>query len=630
MKRIKSLKITGSSFFVDTTLTFSDKLSCIMGGRGTGKSTLLHFLTAALEVDSEGNDTTYNILKNNLKNGEIRLVIEGDDGKTYEIIKTIGDEPQPYIVPSNHHIPIDQISEQIKCDIYPALKIEDIGRNSTDRLRLIDKMISTEVIEFKGKVREVQHLLTQNAQSIRNENAKFSQLSETIKNYSTVEEELKTHKENQPEDIIKKEQEEFEAADQKEKTRNAEKRYVKRIKDKLSELAEGQSQIEDDVSGFVSTNSDTARFTNKDLLGAIRDEMSKSLSLIISNSQKAKATISNAIEAIAAVQKKLKVKHDQQENDFVQLKLKFEIHWDYYNKYITVSKKVEEKSVLKKELQEIEKNRKALKVVRGNQIKILNSLKQEIFLKRKEKIDLLNDQFGGDIRITIGFGGITDQYEELLRNGLRGSNMKYNILIPSIVSNFTPDRLATIIHEKDEESLKQIPGIDEERSKAIITALHETEYIYKIESLYNEDLPEFLLKIDAKEKKDAIKKDYYKKTDELSTGQRCTAVLPVIFAVSTNPLLIDQPEDNLDNKYISEAIHKIIRDQKTRRQLIFITHNPNIPVLSNAETNIFLSYGDGKSKIEKQGTITDVQDRILGLLEGGREAFNTRKELYGE
>ena len=71
------------------------------------------------------------------------------------------------------------------------------------------------------------------------------------------------------------------------------------------------------------------------------------------------------------------------------------------------------------------------------------------------------------------------------------------------------------------------------------------EDIYEIENFYCEDLPEFFLKVDSKGKKDMNAREYYKKTDELSTGQRCTTVLPIVFAVSNNPLLIDQPEEQL-------------------------------------------------------------------------------------
>ncbi|MBK8872388.1 MAG: hypothetical protein IPN13_00160 [Bacteroidetes bacterium] len=258
----------------------------------------------------------------------------------------------------------------------------------------------------------------------------------------------------------------------------------------------------------------------------------------------------------------------------------------------------------------------------------MNDKKKELFTLRKNIVNELNTELEGSIKITLTYGGITDEYETHLRNALKGSNLRYNAIIPYIVQNLSPDRFATTIHERDFETLKNVAQIDEERSNAIIDALHESEQIYEIESLYSEDLPEFFLKVDAKGSKDNKAKEHYKKSDELSTGQRCTTVLPIIFAVSDNPLLIDQPEDNLDNKYITDAIHKIIREQKEKRQLIFITHNPNIPVMSDSEKNAFLNYDDKKSKIDTQGSIEDVKESILNLLEGGEEAFERRNKLY--
>ncbi|MDZ7690681.1 MAG: hypothetical protein U5K69_06025 [Balneolaceae bacterium] len=91
-------------------------------------------------------------------------------------------------------------------------------------------------------------------------------------------------------------------------------------------------------------------------------------------------------------------------------------------------------------------------------------------------------------------------------------------------------------------------------------------------------------------KEEGNEPEQYKNSEQLSMGQRCTTVLPIIFAVSENPLIIDQPEDNLDNEYISDTIREIIKEQKENRQLIFVTHNPNIPVLSNAEYNVFFKF----------------------------------------
>ncbi|NQU20409.1 MAG: hypothetical protein HQ567_03935, partial [Candidatus Nealsonbacteria bacterium] len=120
----------------------------------------------------------------------------------------------------------------------------------------------------------------------------------------------------------------------------------------------------------------------------------------------------------------------------------------------------------------------------------------------------------------------------------------------------------------------------------------------------------------------------YKESMSLSTGQKCTAILPILLMDSQNPLLVDQPEDNLDNGFIYGTIVDNVCRIKAQRQLIFVTHNPNIPVLGDAE-RVFVLKSDGRcgQKI-KEGSVDRCKDQIVALLEGGEEAFKQRKERY--
>ncbi len=119
-----------------------------------------------------------------------------------------------------------------------------------------------------------------------------------------------------------------------------------------------------------------------------------------------------------------------------------------------------------------------------------------------------------------------------------------------------------------------------------------------------------------------------KETGELSTGQKCTTILPILLMDSDNPLMIDQPEDNLDNSFVFEAIVGRIGEIKQRRQLIFVTHNPNIPVLGDAD-KVFVLNSDGRTARKiNEGTVDHCKDHIVTLLEGGESAFKRRKERY--
>ena len=125
--------------------------------------------------------------------------------------------------------------------------------------------------------------------------------------------------------------------------------------------------------------------------------------------------------------------------------------------------------------------------------------------------------------------------------------------------------------------------------------------------------------------------------DELSTGQKATAVLLLLLLESDAPLIVDQPEDDLDNRFITEGVVPRIREEKRRRQFIFATHNANIPVLGDAELILGLTPSGeaegGRASIrpEHVGSIDApaVRELVEDILEGGKDAFETRRRKYG-
>ena len=123
----------------------------------------------------------------------------------------------------------------------------------------------------------------------------------------------------------------------------------------------------------------------------------------------------------------------------------------------------------------------------------------------------------------------------------------------------------------------------------------------------------------------------------LSAGQKATAVLLLLLLDADAPLVVDQPEDDLDNRFITEGIVPRMRDGKQRRQFVFSTHNANIPVLGDAELILGLTPsgeaegGRAKIKLEHRGSIDvgPVRALVEELLEGGEEAFKRRRRKYG-
>jgi hypothetical protein len=120
---------------------------------------------------------------------------------------------------------------------------------------------------------------------------------------------------------------------------------------------------------------------------------------------------------------------------------------------------------------------------------------------------------------------------------------------------------------------------------------------------------------------------------ELSKGQRATALLLLLLGASTAPLVIDQPEDDLDNRFIYDGVVGHLRKLKGVRQIIASTHNANVPVLGDAELIVALE-GDGqhgKPVADGIGSLDDaaIRGHAENILEGGPAAFNARQHLYG-
>ncbi|CAN7527214.1 hypothetical protein LJR044_003744 [Microbacterium foliorum] len=124
----------------------------------------------------------------------------------------------------------------------------------------------------------------------------------------------------------------------------------------------------------------------------------------------------------------------------------------------------------------------------------------------------------------------------------------------------------------------------------------------------------------------------WRRLEDLSKGQRATALLLLLLGASMSPLVIDQPEDDLDNRFVYDGVVQKLRSLKGTRQLIVSTHNANVPVLGDAELIVTLEADGqhGRTVADGVGSLDDPKVRKYAedLLEGGRTAFDARKRLY--
>lgn len=127
-----------------------------------------------------------------------------------------------------------------------------------------------------------------------------------------------------------------------------------------------------------------------------------------------------------------------------------------------------------------------------------------------------------------------------------------------------------------------------------------------------------------------------KNIEELSLGQKVVAILTFIinygkYSNDGTPLIIDQPEDNLDNQYIYKTLVKSLQKIKNQRQVIIVTHNSTLVINTGAEQIIVLETRDGfHSHLKAQGYTGNkkIIEHIINYLEGGNEAFQRKIKEY--
>jgi energy-coupling factor transporter ATP-binding protein EcfA2 len=148
--------------------------------------------------------------------------------------------------------------------------------------------------------------------------------------------------------------------------------------------------------------------------------------------------------------------------------------------------------------------------------------------------------------------------------------------------------------------------------------------------------PEFADHIQAWFSEDDLRIEYHREgrwhpISQGSQGQRSAALLAFLLAFGEEPIVLDQPEDDLDNHLIYDLIVRQIRENKLRRQLIIITHNPNVVVNGDAELVHVMEFGRGQCYVQQSGALQEIELRneVCKVMEGGHEAFSRRWKRLG-
>ena len=236
----------------------------------------------------------------------------------------------------------------------------------------------------------------------------------------------------------------------------------------------------------------------------------------------------------------------------------------------------------------------------------------------------LNKRLEGQIRVDFEPARIREPLKAFLIDcHLDGIGDKRLSWIDAVDSLSVPDLVAAIREGSDALQARfKKAGMQKQAADAIASL--PTAKLRELEELELPERLELMLNV-------ARDGENFREVARLSTGQQCTAILHLLLLDNPDPLIIDQPEDNLDNAFIADHIVSELRANKTKRQFIFATHNANIPVFGDAEWIGVLHEEDGRAKLQDSGSIDapEVKELAANILEGGKEAFTRRREKYG-
>lgn len=240
------------------------------------------------------------------------------------------------------------------------------------------------------------------------------------------------------------------------------------------------------------------------------------------------------------------------------------------------------------------------------------------YVKKYNYIDFLIDLFSNKYSKINGRLNLLNYSNG--RNNLIGFNQK--------------DAITQVEKELKQLTIEDIPFIFQ-LLKDILSVNYKREVLESITSWF-EVFDEYTLKFNIN-KKESSKQELplMKDIEEMSLGQRVAAILSFIFNYGkftndSSPLIIDQPEDNLDNQYIYKNLVESLKHIKNNRQVIIVTHNSTIVTNAETEQVVVLNSNNKNGWVEKLGYPTDpkVTKLILNYLEGGIDSFKHKMESY--
>lgn len=249
----------------------------------------------------------------------------------------------------------------------------------------------------------------------------------------------------------------------------------------------------------------------------------------------------------------------------------------------------------------------------------LENARAKKFKMRETIAANINSALGPRIRVRITRAGQHDLYAAAVADVLRGSGLRYGELAPTLAKSVSPRELLEAAESNNCELIADAAHVSRDRAARALAQIRDGALGELATIPVEDDVSLHLL--DGQD---------YKEIDQLSTGQRCTVILPLVLCHTDRVLIVDQPEDHIDNAFIADTLIRSILTRDKSSQIIFSTHNANIPVLGNADSVLHLGSDGHRGYKVTQAPLEDseIVSSISTVMEGGAEAFERRASFY--
>ena len=603
-------------------LRFNECLNVLVGGRGAGKSTLIESLRYAFDLPPKGDEarrTHESMLKSVLGQGASILVLVRSpypSPQYYLIERIYGSRPR--VRDQNGEL-LERVTPHSvlgSIEVYGQHEISELTR-FPEKLAELLRRFTEPATDGTAAKRQLKEELERSRASITAETAEIGRIEEALAALPALKERLKR----------------FTAAglDAKLKDKtliDKEGRFFEQATEMIGEAHEvAEYVIGEAASEAPLVGVEAKELPNATIVAKLDAVQTKLLQKIKTAGQSIEAAVAEATAGVAKIKAEWTPKQQAAEEQYQKTLKQLKAEGHDAAKFVTYKNQLERLKPKEAELKTRNKTLAQLQKARREVLAKWEAAKAEDFRELQKAARKVSRRLKDRVRVNVRPSASLDELEAVIRKHCSG-NLAQAVERLRNTENLNLTDLGAAILE-GAPTLVSKYGFSQVSAERI--AQGGTALGLAVEEC---ELPaEAVLELNVSIKSAQT----WKELDQLSTGQKATAVLLLLLLESDAPLIVDQPEDDLDNRFIAESVVPTMREEKRKRQFIFSTHNANIPVLGDAEQIVGLTpVVDGGIEHatipdELCGSIdTDAVKKLVEeLLEGGQEAFEFRRQKYG-